>query len=677
MWNPNSIDKLARQFQQTDEIKEHQKDKASIKDELKGPSRYGKKEAWSEGGMKQIYQIYDHSTGRHLAMAELKPDMGQDYSEPFLREARLTAALDHPNIISIHEIGLHDDGSPYFTMDFLSNRTLEQLYYEHREKSKTQDRQQLLFERLDIFLKVCDAINYAHSRGIVHLDIKLSNIHIGLYGEVWVCDWGLGKSLEEPAISTTPDKTTPQKELQEIWTRQYGIKGTPGSIAPEQIRGYHHANKKSDIYSLGCLLYELALLEKPFTGQEEEVLEKIQKGEWDFNTTNLPFFPTSLKAVISKAMALAENDRYANVNDLKKEIELYMGGHATKAQEAGLWTEFSLFIKRHKYPTAIAMGLVLIIFLLTAIFIGKLKESTSKAKLAAQRAQELKDKAEYVAEQYQQEKQLLEIHQKQKSNNDRTFHDVLLSGLIFKDSQKSVDLALKRLNSISSNSPNYTWAQDKLVYAYFLKQDFTRAIQSYEKLREQDSIDIQKDLYEVSLMYQDKIKTDGLLNLKEFSNMLRELKRVRTMKRTHLVEKMLSYVYEIKGKDDYFDVVKAILEHWHENWDGKGFDFNPNSQTLRITSPELKMFTYINISSDRCILRFLEFDHLVLSGSGIYDLSHFDDLSLSSLDITKTQLNSVLALNEFKNIDRIKITKNQFPKKQLDQLNRHIKILVQ
>lgn len=685
MWNPNSIDKLARQFQETNDLKDHQDTKASIKDELNTPSRYGKKEAWSEGGMKQIYQIYDHSTGRHLAMAELKPDLEQDYSEPFLREARLTATLDHPNIISIHEIGLHDDGNPYFTMDFLDNRTLEQLFYEHREKSKNQDRQQLLFERLDIFLKICDAISYAHSRGIVHLDIKLSNVHIGLYGEVWVCDWGLGKSLEEPEVlSITPEKTTPQNELQEIWTRQYGIKGTPGSIAPEQIRGYEKANKKSDIYSLGCLLYELVLLEKPFSGSEDEVLDKIQKGEWDFKTQYLPFLPNSLKAVISKAMALAEEDRYSDVNELKKEIELYMGGHSTKAQDASLWTEIYLFIHRHKWPSFIALGLTIIIILLTGTFIVKLKESTQAAQLAAQQAQEQKQlanelrvKAEYVAEQYLNEKKNLEIHQTQARNNDHTYHNILLNSLIFKESQKSVELALERLNSVSYDDPHYHWAQDRLVYTYFLKQDFPKAVQAYKNLTDKDDIDIEKDLYEVSLIYQDKLSDEQLLSLQDFSGMLRDLKERRTMLRTHLVEKMLNYIYEIKGKADYFDVVKAILEHWHEDWDGKGIVLNPKTQTLRITSPDLKIFTYINISSDRCILRFLDFDHLVLSGSGVYDLSHFDDLSLYSLDLTNTQLNSILALNQFKNIDRVKISKNQFPKDQLKKLNANIKIIVQ
>ena len=191
------------------------------------------------------------------------------------------------------------------------------------------------------------------------------------------------------------------------------------------------------------------------------------------------------------------------------------------------------------------------------------------------------------------------------------------------------------------------------------------------------SIDIQKDLYEVSLKYKDHLQKDGLLNLHDFASMLRDLKEVRTMKRTHLVEKMLSYVFEIIGKADYFDVVKAILEHWHEDWDGKGLSFHAKSQTLRISSPTLKMFTYINISSDRCILRFLEFDHLILSESGVYDLSHFDDLSLSSLDLSKTQLSSILPLNQFKNIDRVKVSKNQFPDDQINQLNRTIKIIVQ
>jgi hypothetical protein len=361
-----------------------------------------------------------------------------------------------------------------------------------------------------------------------------------------------------------------------------------------------------------------------------------------------------------------------------------MGGHSTKAQDAGLWTELHLFVNRHKWPSIIAFGLISVIVLLTGTFITKLKESATKAQVAAQYAQEqseiadeLKARAEYVAEQYLQEKKIFETHQKQMSQKDRSFHDILLSGLIFKDPQKSVDLALNRLKSISFESPHYSWAQEKLVYAYFLKQDFSKAIQTYEGLTAEDAIKIQKDLYDVSLIYQGKIAEDHLLSLNDFSNMLRDLKEVRTMKRTHLVEKMLSYVYEIKGKADYLEPVEAILEHWHEKWDSQGFALNTKTQTLRITSPDLKMFTYINISSDRCILRFLEFDHLILSGSGVYDLSHFDDLSIYSLDLRNTQINSLLPLNQFKNIDRIKISKHQFPDEQIQLLNQNIKIIEQ
>ena len=700
MWDPNLLDKLAREFYDSEE--EHASEQVSIKDELKTPTRYGQKEVWSEGGMKQIYQIYDHTTCRNLAMAELKTDLIKDYTEHFLREARLTATLDHPNIVSIHEIGLHDDGSPFFTMDFLSNRTLEQLIQEHQLKVKEQDPQQLLFERLEVFLKVCDAISYAHSRGVVHLDIKLSNIHVGLYGEVWVCDWGLGKSLDEPEIEMKSIEPVQKvdKELLEIWTSHGVAKGTPGSMAPEQIRGYKYADKSSDVYSLGCLLFELVCLEKPFEGGVDVILSKTLEG--DLREPSFKYvqsIPRSIKAVISKAMSLDSSDRYVKVNELHKEIELYMGGHATKAESAGLFVELKLFLWRYKFATVTAFFLLGVISLMTLLFVIKLQESTIQAQRSAKIAKEQAEKvkvmmleldkernlaeghmkrAEYVAKQYEREKSLFEDHRKATVSAAESYNKILLSDLIFDDPVKSVKLSIQQLKNIPDDSPHYQWALDRLIYTYFIKQDYEKVIESYGLLEESGRISTYKDLYEVSNLFMGKLEKNGLLSLGNLVKMLDKLKEVKTMLRTHLVEKLIGYDFSVRKEGDYLEPVAAVLRHWNEEWNGEGLRYFKKNKTLEISSPDLRMFKYVkSISSDRCIFRFLDFDHLILSHSGVYDLSHFTKMrSMYSIDLRDTNIHTLGQLNEFEHLTSIKINKNQFSKNELRGIPNNVEVVM-
>lgn len=328
--------------------------------------------------MKRIYQVYDHSTGRYMAMAELKPDLGKPYIKAFLREARLTAALDHPNIVTIHEIGFHDKKSPFFTMDFYSNRTLKNLI----EDKITFD----LRDRLDIFIKVCDAIAYAHAKGVLHLDIKSPNIHVGKYGEVWVSDWGLGKSLEEHDPNESSLMGLQDLEgLNHLWTNHQGIKGTPGNIAPEQIESYEYADKLSDVYALGCLLYEMCTSKKPFEGDPKQILDHTLKGVWQepkkVTSHNLP---NSLNAVIIKAMALDPDDRYQSVLELKKDLELFLHGYSTEAENAGLIKQFGLFFLRYRLTWFVALFSAIILLIISYFFIKELSRNNIRIQRTAE-----------------------------------------------------------------------------------------------------------------------------------------------------------------------------------------------------------------------------------------------------------------------------------------------------
>ena len=143
--------------------------------------RYGQPELIAVGGMKRILKVLDRHGNRHVAMARLHEDASDLLFDPFIREARLTALLEHPNIISVHDVGVDKEGQPYFTMDLKVGDGLDVVLQESLAGEGLP-----LSERLDIFLKVCDAITYAHSRDVIHLDLKPANIQVGHYGEVLV-----------------------------------------------------------------------------------------------------------------------------------------------------------------------------------------------------------------------------------------------------------------------------------------------------------------------------------------------------------------------------------------------------------------------------------------------------------------------------------------------------------
>ena len=230
---------------------------------------YEKIELIGEGGMKQIFSYRDLKSDRLVAMAKLRKEAGAEAVERFLREARLTASLQHPNIIPVYDLGLEGD-SPYFTMELLQGQGLDQLLKKSESNKELKSNTAREQELLAIFNKVCDAIAYSHSLGILHLDLKPENIHIGDFGEVYVCDWGIAKILnEDEEAAQTRDIDA---DILNHVTIEGQTKGTPGFMAPEQVQGYGDKDTRTDIYALGALLYCLMTGKPPI---EAESLDEL------------------------------------------------------------------------------------------------------------------------------------------------------------------------------------------------------------------------------------------------------------------------------------------------------------------------------------------------------------------------------------------------------------------
>lgn len=346
--------------------------------------KYSDKEFLAEGGMKIISRVKDSASLRSVAMAELKKkDMDPEKILNFYNEARVTALLEHPNIVPVYEIG-HRDDVPYFIMKEIQGETLGSILKKIEAGDEDYKSRYSLSNLLNILLKVCDAISYAHSRRIVHLDLKPDNIHVGSFGEVLIIDWGLAKNLDKDPLKKHRQVVTSEIDIEN--TLDGFIKGTIGYMAPEQARGENSdKDERTDIYSLGAILYSILTQKSPYSNKDiKEAISLISLGE--YKPLNDSKLPTALCAVIEKAMSLEKADRYQSVENLSHDIQLFLQGFATSAQEASTTDELKLYIKRHSLTMMLVASFLLVLIVAGAIFILNLQEKEKVARVNAEQA---------------------------------------------------------------------------------------------------------------------------------------------------------------------------------------------------------------------------------------------------------------------------------------------------
>src|SRR5215216_1119264 len=270
-------------------------------------SHYRLEEEIGQGGMGRVYKAYDLTLDRTIVLkllaAELTAD--EDSRKRFLREARLASALDHPNICTIYEIAEAD--SQYFiAMQYTPGKTLKKFI-----SAKPLSLESLL----SIALQVGDGLAAAHAKGIIHRDIKSSNIIISPRGQAKVLDFGLAKLLNEKGRSASIEPQ--QDEL----TRMGAPLGTPSYMSPEQAKG-ERADHRSDIYSFGVVLYEMATGKLPFRGQTSvDVMHAVLHQAYKPVRESNDKLPEPLAAIIDRAMARGTGDRYQSVPQMLEDLQ--------------------------------------------------------------------------------------------------------------------------------------------------------------------------------------------------------------------------------------------------------------------------------------------------------------------------------------------------------------------
>lgn len=365
--------------------------------------RYTELEPIAEGGEKKITRVYDSSLGRSVAMARaVRGDADQD-QEDFLREARLTAGLEHPNIVTIHNIGRDVKGVPFFTMELLPGDSLKDIIDRLRAGDSSYRKQYSLNVLLGIFQKICDAVAYAHSRRVLHLDLKPENIRVGPYGEVFVCDWGLAKVMSNTPTIATVD--TLDGDLLNDISLSGTIQGTPGFMAPEQGQADTPATEAMDIYSLGSMLYMILTHELPVEGKSSnDILENTQTGKTIQPRRRKPgmLIPKSVATVAMKALERQPQRRYAKVVDLRDEIQRFLSGFTTHAEKAGPATRVVYTIRRHSRGALMVMLFMMV--LMGIFFSGSLRIRRERDIADTERKQAEENLALFIAEQNRSER---------------------------------------------------------------------------------------------------------------------------------------------------------------------------------------------------------------------------------------------------------------------------------
>ncbi|PJB42946.1 MAG: hypothetical protein CO108_10955, partial [Deltaproteobacteria bacterium CG_4_9_14_3_um_filter_63_12] len=342
-------------------------------------------------GIGRVVIAYDSHLGREVALKELLP--GRDVSNTldtlsshtirFLREARVTGQLEHPNIVPVYELGRRPDGTLYYTMKVVRGRTMREVL----------DGSQGLRDRLKLlphFVSLCQALAYAHSRGVVHRDIKPSNVMLGEFGETVLLDWGLAKvkgarDLGERELERNVELL---KDSSPSQTGAGEMLGTPLYMSPEQATGkIEQIDARSDVWSLGAMFYEILTGASPFDDESlvRVVYNVIQAKPTDISE-RCPEAPPELAAICRRALRKERNDRYSDAKAMADEVEAYLTGDRVSSYEYSTRELISRFAKKHRSALAIIGAASVLLVVMALSFMAALMIERDRARDAEQEA---------------------------------------------------------------------------------------------------------------------------------------------------------------------------------------------------------------------------------------------------------------------------------------------------
>jgi hypothetical protein len=346
--------------------------------------RYTLSRLHAEGGIGRVWVAFDGDLGREIALKELRPE-AQDPAAAarFLEEARITGQLEHPGIVPVYELVKPADGRPpFYTMRLIKGRTLDDaIRAYHRKRGAGETGPLDLAQLLTAFVGVCNAVAYAHARGVLHRDLKPRNVVLGDFGEVVVLDWGLAKargSADTPAgLASAPVEPGAVRDR----TEQGQVLGTPSYMAPEQAEGRPDlVDERSDVYGLGAVLYEILTGRPPFTGANTpDVLRQVAREAPVPPRQRVAATARALEAVCLKALAKDPGGRYPSSRELAQDAQRWLADEPVSAYPEPLLWRAARWCRRRPLVTAWLGFCAILDLAVAALVVGQLVQHEALA----------------------------------------------------------------------------------------------------------------------------------------------------------------------------------------------------------------------------------------------------------------------------------------------------------
>jgi serine/threonine-protein kinase len=354
----------------------------------------------AKGGLGQVYVARDEELGRQVALKEIREHHADDPASRarFVLEAEITGGLEHPGIVPVYGLGTYADGRPFYAMRFIRGDSLQEAIDQfHRADTPGRDpreRNLALRGLLGRFIDVCNAVAYAHSRGVLHRDLKPGNVMLGPYGETLVVDWGLAKLLGQVEAGSPEGPLTPSAAG--AVTPTAGPVGTPAYMSPEQAAGrLDQLGPAADVYSLGATLYCLLVGRTPLSAQNAGIgYARLEKGKILRPRQVSPAVPPALEAVCLKALALRPKDRYTSPAALAADVERWLADEPVAAYREPWSTRTRRWLKRHRTLASGAAAAVTVAGVSLALATGLLAQANANERSAKLLAQEQEQQAQ-------------------------------------------------------------------------------------------------------------------------------------------------------------------------------------------------------------------------------------------------------------------------------------------
>ena len=526
-------------------------------------------------------------------------------------------------------------------------------------------------------MRICEAIAYAHSRRVLHLDIKPSNIQIGEFGEVQVCDWGLGVVMpDEDASSISTALLDPDL---------YGpllihAKGTPAYMAPEQMDPLRPKLPQMDIYALGCMLHELIVGKKYRSGQRQQ---NIVSG---------------LSAIIKKAVADDPADRYESVTELSADLSLFLSDYSTSVEKRNPFREALLFWKRHREACVVVLGACVLLagFLSSFIYQLSVKEQVAVGALAKSEVaeQEAKEAEQEAKEAEQETKDLLIRYQTKFAESEelltelRASHKELRASheeleklqhnaqkfYAIQGSPKVIQQSIEhfRKQVASENAPPDSRALEYLCWWYLVDQDFKAAS---ELAKVEHGIGIPSHLSGVARAFVPLLNADGYLATKDMMALMKRLEN-----RALLVDRIL--VHDLRHPRSIEERVQLVHQRVTLNNPGRNgieLEYSQKNRRVRLRGPVRKLSFHFDLGAPKRyhanFLNSLDPLELDLRGTRV-PVSQLQGLQPTRIDIRGTPPSKLTVLRKFRSLQRLIVEEGQFSKKQLAKVPAWTKVVI-